>query len=131
MGFTQVVRPNALWDDLALVGEFVGVDVVGRSGDDLAFDARAFSYAVRADFAYKNVLQALDTNVVLFVMHTLDGTIREAQMVDDAVVTGVTLRGTWLDKIIAELSYANYSGGGFDHWIIDRDNVAFNIKYSF
>ena len=51
--------------------------------------------------------------------------------VDDAVVTGVTLRGTWLDKVIAELSYANYSGGGFDHWIIDRDNVAFNIKYSF
>lgn len=131
VGFTQVVRPNALWDDLTLVGEFVGVDVMGRSGDDLAFDARAFSYAVRADFAYKNVLQALDTNVVLFVMHTLDGTIREAQMVDDAVVTGVTLRGTWLDKIIAELSYANYSGGGFDHWIIDRDNVAFNIKYSF
>jgi hypothetical protein len=64
-------------------------------------------------------------------MHTLDGTVREAQMVDDAVVAGVTLRGTYLDKIIAELSYANYFGGGFDNWIIDRDNVAFNIKYSF
>jgi hypothetical protein len=131
VGFTQIFRPTALWDDLTVVGEFVGVDVMGRSGDDLAFDARAFSYAVRADFAYKNVLQALDTNVLVFVMHTLDGTVREAQMVDDSVVAGVTLRGTYLDKIIAELSYANYFGGGFDNWIIDRDNVAFNIKYSF
>jgi hypothetical protein len=52
-------------------------------------------------------------------------------MVDDSVLASVTLRGTWLDKIIAELSYAKYFGGGFDNWIIDRDNVAFNIKYSF
>jgi Protein of unknown function (DUF1302) len=131
VGFTQVFRPNALWDDLTVVGEFVGLDVLGKQGDDLGFDARAFSYAVRADFAYKNVMQALDTNVLVFVSHTLDGTVREANMVDDSVLASVALRGTWLDKIIAELSYARYFGGGFDNWIIDRDNVAFNIKYSF
>jgi Protein of unknown function (DUF1302) len=131
LGFTQVFRPTALWDDLTVVGEIVGFEDVGRNGDEVAFDARSFSYALRADFAYKNVLQALDTDVLVFVMHTLDGTVREANVVDDAVVASIALRGTWLDKIIAELSYAQYFGGGFDNWLIDRDNVAFNIKYSF
>jgi len=46
-------------------------------------------------------------------------------------VFSVGLQGTYLDRIVAELSYASYSGGGIDNWLIDRDNIAFNIKYSF
>jgi hypothetical protein len=52
-------------------------------------------------------------------------------MVDGAMVASVTLRGVWRDRFIGELSYAHYAGGGFDNWLLDRDNVAFNIKYSF
>jgi hypothetical protein len=131
LGFTQVLRPNAFWDDLTLVGELVALQVRGRSGDEMAFDAASLGYALRAEFAYKNVLQALDLSVPVFIMHTLQGTVREANMVDDAVVFSIGLRGTWLDSIVAEVNYANYFGGGFDNWLIDRDNVAFNIKYSF
>jgi hypothetical protein len=131
IGFTQIFRPTALWDDLTIVGEIVGFEDVGKNNDEMAFDARAAGYALRADFAYKNVLQALDTNVLLFVQQGLHGTVREATLVEDAVVLSVGLRGTWLDRIVAELNYATYFGGGFDNWLIDRDNVAFNIKYSF
>ena len=77
------------------------------------------------------MLQALDTNVLLFVQQGLHGTVREATLVEDAVVLSVGLRGTYLDRIVAELNYATYFGGGFDNWLIDRDNVSFNIKYSF
>lgn len=131
IGFTQIFRPTALWDDLTIVGEIVGFEDVGKNNDEMAFDARAAGYALRADFAYKNVLQALDTNVLLFVQQGLHGTVREATLVEDAVVLSVGLRGTYLDRIVAELNYATYFGGGFDNWLIDRDNVAFNIKYSF
>jgi len=131
LGFTQIFRPTALWDDLTVVGEIVAFEDVGKQDDEMGFDARAFAYAVRADFAYKNVLQALDMDLLVFAQQGLGGTVREANIVEDALVLSVGLRGTWLDKIIAEVNYATYSGGGFDNWIIDRDNVAFTIKYSF
>jgi hypothetical protein len=131
VGFTQVFRPSALWDDLTIVGEVVGVQDRGRSNDELRYDAGAWSYALRADFAYKNVFQGLDVNVPVFIMHTVHGTVRESQMVDDAVVLSVGLRGTYLDALMAELTYADYFGGGFDNWGIDRDNVALTLKYSF
>ena len=97
----------------------------------MKFDATAFAYALRMNFAYKNVLQALDVDVPVFIQHTVHGTVREANVVDDAVVVSVGVRGTYLDRWIAELSCARYFGGGFDNWGIDRDNVSFNINYSF
>jgi hypothetical protein len=131
LGFTQVVKPTALWDDLTVLGELVAVQDLGREDDELAFDASAFAYALRADFAYKNVLQALDLNVPVFLQHTVNGTVRESNMVDGAVLLSVGLRGTYLDRWVAELSMARYFGGGFDNWGRDRDNVSFNLKYSF
>ncbi|MEQ9464456.1 MAG: DUF1302 family protein [Haliea sp.] len=131
LGFTQVVRPTRFWDDLTLVGEVVGVDVVDRGSAELAFDGAALSWALRAEFAYFNVLPALDVSVPVFILHTVKGTLREANMVDGAVVVSVGVRGVWRDSIVAELSYASYAGGGFDNWLLDRDNIAFNIKYSF
>jgi hypothetical protein len=131
LGFTQIFHPTALWDDLTVVGELVGMQDLGREGDELKYDAAAWGYALRAEFAYKNVLQALDVSVPVFVQHTVSGTLREANMVDDAVVVSVGLRGTYLDVWVAELSYARYDGGGFDNWGIDRDNVSLNVKYSF
>ena len=131
VGFTQIVRPTRFWDDLTLVGEVVAVNVVDRGSADLAFDGAALAYALRAEFAYFNVRPALDVSVPVFIMHTVSGTLREANMVDGAMVASVTLRGVWRDRFIGELSYAHYAGGGFDNWLLDRDNIAFNIKYSF
>ncbi|MBK7170911.1 MAG: DUF1302 domain-containing protein [Gammaproteobacteria bacterium] len=131
IGFTAVFEPSALWDDLTIVGEVVGVQDQGRSNDEVRYDSAAWGYALRADFAYKNVIQAVDLNVPVFLMHTAHGTVRESNMVDDAVVLSVGLRGTYLDTLMAELSYATYFGGGFDNWGIDRDNVALTLKYSF
>ena len=131
VGFTQVIRPTALWDDLQLVGEVVGFEAVGKSGSELGYDARAWGYALRADFAYNNVLQGLDADILVFAQQGLGGTVREANLVENALVFSIGLQGTYLDRIVAELSYASYSGGGIDNWLIDRDNIAFNIKYSF
>lgn len=131
IGFTQVVRPGRFWDDLTLVGEVVGVNVLDRGSADLAFDGAAVSYALRAEFAYFNVLPALDLSVPVFLLHTVNGTLREANMVDGAVVLSAGIRGVWRDRFIGELSYAHYAGGGFDNWLLDRNNIAFNIKYSF
>lgn len=131
IGFTQVFQPRALWDDLSVVGEFVAVDVLNRSNNEMSGDARGVAYALRAEFAYKNVMEALDVSVPVFVQHTLDGTVREANLVEDAVTFSIGLRGTWSNVVIAEITYANYFGGGFDNWLTDRDNIAFNVKYSF
>lgn len=131
LGFTQVFEPSALWDDLTVIGEVVGVQDQGRSNDEVRYDSAAWGYALRADFAYKNVMQAIDLNVPVFLMHTAHGTVRESNMVDDAVVLSIGLRGTYLDALMAELTYATYFGGGFDNWGIDRDNIALTLKYSF
>ncbi len=87
--------------------------------------------ARRIGFAYNNVLQGLDADILVFAQQGLGGTVREANLVENALVFSIGVQGTYLDRIVAELSYATYSGGGIDNWLIDRDNVAFNIKYSF
>jgi hypothetical protein len=69
--------------------------------------------------------------VPIFLQHTFDGTILEAQMAAEATTFNIALKGVYLNNLTAEVGYTDYFGGGDDHLLTDRDNVSFNISYSF
>ena len=75
--------------------------------------------------------EGVDLAVPVFFRHDVDGTIKEANVTDSSRTLSIGLRATYLEKLVAEFTYANYDGGGLDNWVIDRDNVAISIKYSF
>ncbi len=132
-GTTFVVTPTALWDDLTLLAEVAGLRAIGKSNDELRYDASAWGYFLRAQAAYNNVLQGLDLAVPIIFQHSARGNFRGASAfyVENAKVASIGLQGTYLNKFIASVIYTNYFDGGRDNLLADRDNIALNLKYSF
>ena len=87
--------------------------------------------ALRAEFAYINVAQGVDLKVPVFFQYTFDGTILESRMAEDATTFNVTLKAVYLNNFTAALGYTNYFDGGDNNLLTDRDNVTFDLSYSF
>ena len=131
VGGSLVIAPTALWDDLNIVFEFAAAHIDSHDSDELRYDDFATAFALRLELAYLNRLPGLDLSVPIFLQHTFDGTILEAQMASEATTFNIALQGVYLNNLTAAVGYTDYFGGGDDHLITDRDNVSFNISYSF
>jgi len=131
VGGSMVITPTRFWDDLSIVFELAAAHIDSHDSDELRYDDFATAFALRAEPFYLNRVPGLDLSVPIFLQHTFDGTILEAQMASEATTFNIALKGVYLNNLTAEVGYTDYFGGGDDHLLTDRDNVSFNISYSF
>ena len=80
---------------------------------------------------YLNVISGLDIRVPMFFQRGLDGSILETNIIEDASAFNIEIQGVYLNNFITKVGYSNFFDGGDDHLITDRDNVYFNVSYSF
>lgn len=131
LGGSLVLEPNRFWDDASVVFEFAGTWIESHNSDELRYDDRATAMALRAEFAYINVFPGLDFRIPLFLQYTFDGTVLESRMAEEATTFNLGLKAVYLNNFTAQLAYTNYFDGGEDNLLTDRDNVSFNMSYSF
>jgi hypothetical protein len=131
LGGSLVLEPTRFWDDASAVFEFAGTWIESHDGDELRYDDHATAMALRAEFAYINVGPGLDLRLPIFLQYTFDGTILESQMAEDATTFNIGLKAVYLNNFTAQLGYTNYFDGGDNNLLTDRDNVSFNMSYSF
>lgn len=131
LGGSMVLEPTRLWDDASVVFEFAGTWIESHDNEELRYDDKATAMALRAEFAYINVASGLDLKVPLFLQYTFDGTILESRMAEEATTFNIGLKAIYLNNFTAQIGYTNYFDGGANNLLTDRDNVSFNMSYSF
>lgn len=136
IGVTLVVPPSPLWDTGIFVGELGGWYVgSGFENDDLKVtDIGGFTQkgnGVSAIFLpqYKNILQGVDLTIPFFVNYTIDGSFSYYAYNEKALWASVGLEAVYLSNMRVGLTYSAF-GGANAMWR-DRDNIAFNVKYTF
>ena len=131
LGGSIVLEPTRFWDDASVVFEFAGTWIESHDNEELRYDDKATAMALRAEFAYINVASGLDLKVPLFLQYTFDGTILESRMAEEATTFNIGLKAIYLNNFTAQIGYTNYFDGGANNLLTDRDNVSFNMSYSF
>ena len=131
LGGSMVLEPTRFWDDASVVFEFAGTWIESHDNEELRYDDKATAMALRAEFAYINVASGLDLKVPLFLQYTFDGTILESRMAEEATTFNIGLKAIYLNNFTAQIGYTNYFDGGANNLLTDRDNVSFNMSYSF
>ena len=131
LGGSMVLEPTRFWDDANVVFEFAGTWIESHDNEELRYDDKATAMALRAEFAYINVASGLDLKVPLFLQYTFDGTILESRMAEEATTFNIGLKAVYLNNFTAQIGYTNYFDGGANNLLTDRDNVSFNMSYSF
>jgi hypothetical protein len=131
LGGSHVLEPTAIWDDANLTFEVAAVNITSHDDDELRYDDLAVAAALRFEPSLLNVLPGLDLRFPIFLQHTLDGTIKEANMNDGATTFNVTVRGVYLNNFAVQVGYTTYLNGGMENLLTDRDNVSLSASYSF
>lgn len=131
LGGSHVLAPTALWDDANVAFELAATKVESHNNGELLYDDQAVAMAVLSEFSYLNVGPGLDLKVPIFLQHTFDGTILESRMAEDSTTFSITLKLIYLNNFTAQMGYTSYFDGGVNNLLSDRDNVTFNVSYSF
>ena len=131
LGGSYVLEPTKLWDDASLTFEIAGASIDSHDSAELRYDDHASAIFLRLELSYLNVMSGLDIKVPMFFQRGLDGSILETGMVEDASAFNIEFQGVYLNNFITKVGYSNFFDGGDNHLITDRDNVYFNVSYSF
>jgi hypothetical protein len=96
-------------------------------------DVSSWGYRVLGRLTYNNVFGALTLAPQIAFAHDVDGdtpgpysAFREGRK-----SFTMALRARYINRLIAEVSYTNFFGGGDDNPLIDRDFVRLSISYGF
>lgn len=134
-GVTLVVPPSPLWDTGIFVAEFGGWYVGGYENEDLKVTSiGGFTKTGNGASAiflpqYKNVYEGVDLTIPLFVNYTLDGSFSYFAYNEKALWASIGVEAVYLSNLRVGLVYSAF-GGANNMWR-DRDNIAFNMKYTF
>ncbi len=131
IGGSYVFEPNALWDDANLTFELAGAYLTSHDSGELLYDDNGTVINLRLELSYLNVMPGLDLKVPIFFRRGLDGNILESEMVEDSSAVNVEFQFIYLNNFTAKIGYSNFFDGGENTYINDRDNVSFNVSYSF
>jgi len=135
IGTTMVIPPTPLWDTGIFVAELGGVYVGGFEDDDLrdtslgGFTKKAFGVSGIFLPEWKNVMEGIDLTAPVFVNYTIDGSFSYFSYNDKALWYSVGLNAVYLSNTTFGVTYSSFHGAK-QMWR-DRDNIAFNIKYTF
>lgn len=136
IGMTMLLPASPLWDTGFLVGE-VGGWYVGSDFEDEDLknsDIGGFTKSgVGTSFIflpqYKNVMEGVDLTIPLFVNYTIDGSFSYFNYNEHALWYSLGAEAIYLSNMTFGVNYNSYHGAK-NMWR-DRDNVSFNVKYTF
>ncbi len=131
LGGSYVFEPNALWDDANLTFELAGAYLTSHDSGELLYDDNGMVINLRLEMAYLNLMPGLDLKVPIFFRRGLDGNVLESEMVEDSSAVNIEFQFIYLNNFTAKVGYSNFFDGGENTYINDRDNISFNISYSF
>lgn len=138
LGFSYLIGDNMLSDGVTLVGEAVYVRT-NLDPDKLLRDENismkntddAWGYTLSATLNYKSVLSGLDIDVPMNFKHTPSGTWKRLSLQEDAKSANIGLRFKYLGKWRGNLKYTRFWGDKKENRVHDRDNISFDVTYSF
>lgn len=134
-GITHMFQANALWDSATLAAEVATWHVGGFDDNDLqfswlgSFTKRGWSMGGQFMPEYKNVFEGVDLIVPIFFNWTPEGSQSTSAMTEHNLWWSVGLEAMYLDNWRFGVVYNDYSGRN-QLWQ-DRDNISFNVKYTF
>ncbi|SHN09794.1 DUF1302 domain-containing protein [Phytopseudomonas punonensis] len=149
--------PSLGFDALTGVAELASEHLRGSDLKYTAFDGSTRYYAGRGDssytFGYGRSYQAnknaygytlvlsgtwndvlAGVNLSPFVVYKDDfegNSYQTGNFIEGRTAYTVGMKANYMNSLEAELQYTEFSGGGNNNAIRDRDNIGFNVKYSF
>ncbi|WP_050990467.1 DUF1302 domain-containing protein [Pseudomonas sp. M47T1] len=157
LGTLYSFGPRLGFDGLNAVAEVASEHLRGSSLQYTAFDGSRRYYASRANVGYANgfgrdsqvtadaygaTLMFIGTwnnlvggvNVSPFLTYKDDfkgNSHQSGNFIEGRKAYSVGLRASYQNSLEGELQYTEFYGGGQSNAVRDRDNVGFNVKYSF
>lgn len=136
IGMTMLLPSSPLWDTGFLVGEIGGWQVgSGFEDEDLKFsdiggftqEGYGISFIILPQ--YKNVMEGVDLTIPFFVNYTIEGSFSYFNYNEGALWYSLGAEAIYLSNTTFGVNYNSYHGAN-NMWR-DRDNVSFNVKYTF
>jgi hypothetical protein len=138
LGFSHLFGANALSDELALAGEAVYVRTNLSPGElqreqniSMKNTKNAWGYTLTAVLNYRSVLPGLDLDVPVTFKHTPSGVWKSLSLQEDAKSASIGVRFKYLTNWKGNLKYTSFWGNKDEHRNHDRDNISFDITYTF
>jgi hypothetical protein len=138
LGFLYIIGDNVLADGMNLVGEGVYVrtnlspgELLREENISMKNTKNAWGYTVGLTLNYKSVLPGLDLDVPLNFKHTPSGIWKTLSLQEDAKSANVGVRFKYLNNWRGNLKYTTFWGNKDEHGNHDRDNISFDITYTF
>ena len=123
--------------DYAGTGENVeaclDINKVGECNQDGYVTSFSWGYRARAALTYNDVFAGVNLTPQLALSHDVKGHAPApgANFVEGRKSVGLSVKGEYLNQYSASLGYTSYFGGEPYNAIVDRDNVALSVSYSF
>lgn len=131
----QIFRGRLWADQVLLSGDlsWAGVhDIPGGSEPPLTSDDEdSWGYRVQAVASYSGLLGGITVAPFIAFSHDFDGTTPApvSTFVEDRKSFTIGIRAFYINRIVGELRYSGFSGGGRANMLRDRDYIRFQLSY--
>jgi len=110
-----------------------GVHNIPRGSEPrLTFDDEdSWGYRVQLAASYSSVFGGINLSPFMAFSHDIDGTTPGpiSSFIEDRKSLTLGIRGTYINRIVTELRYTGFIGGGRDNLLRDRDYLRFQVSY--
>ena len=138
LGAMYIIGDNPVADGLTLIGEAVYVrtdldpdDLLRKDNISMLNTDDAWAYTLSGTLQYKSVWSGLDIDVPINFKHTPSGVWKSLALLEDAKSASAGVRFKYLGRWKSNLKYTAFWGNKKAHRNHDRDNVSFDITYTF
>ena len=91
----------------------------------------AWGYTLGVTLNYKSVLPGLDLDVPVSFKHTPSGVWKALSMQENAKSASIGVRFKYFTNWKGNLKYTTFWGEKDEHRNHDRDNISFDVTYTF
>ncbi|MDX1451540.1 MAG: DUF1302 domain-containing protein [Oleiphilaceae bacterium] len=129
-GLTPDYNPG---DGVTALEACQGINFVGECNDDGYVTSFSWGYRARAALTYNDVFAGVNLTPQLAISHDVQGHSPGpgGNFIEGRKSVGLSVKGEYLNQYTATLGYTAYFGGEPYNPIVDRDNVALSVSYSF
>ncbi len=120
-------------DSLSALQACEQINKVGECNADGYVTSFSWGYRTRASLLYNDVFAGVNLTPQLAFSHDVKGHAPGpgANFIEGRKSIGVSVKAEYLNAYTANLAYTSYFGGEPYNAIVDRDNVALSVSYSF
>jgi Protein of unknown function (DUF1302) len=131
----QIYRGQLGADQLLLSADvsWSGVHNIPRGSEPrlTSDDEDSWGYRVQLAASYSSVLGGINLTPYVAFSHDIDGTTPApiSTFIEDRKSLSLGIRGSLINRIVTELRYTTFVGGGRDNLLRDRDYLRFQVSY--